>query len=114
MGIGKTPSLATTQGSETHPQIALDKQEIEGNYSSSSESESMSGSGDMYNNGGLLEPEREIGTSQVDAEAGKRREQMCSRAASDSCTLANHGGVFTSFEHTGAPPYFKANKEALS
>ena len=52
--------------------------------------------------------------SQSAIEAGKRREQMCSRAASDSCTLANHGGVFTSFEHTGAPPYFEANKETLS
>ena len=67
LGIGKAPSLATTQRSETHPRIALNKQEIEGSYSSSSESESMSGSGDMYNNGGLHEPEREAGTSQVDA-----------------------------------------------
>ena len=67
LGIGKTPSLVTTQGSETHPQKALNKQEIKGSYSSSSETESMSGSGDMYHNGGLHEPEREIGTSHVDA-----------------------------------------------
>ena len=45
LGIGKAPSLATTQGSKTHPQIAINEQEIEGSYSSSSEMESMSGSG---------------------------------------------------------------------
>ena len=67
LGIGKAPSLATTQGSETHPRIALNEQEIEGSYSSSSETESMSGSGDMYYKGGLHEPEREVGTSLVDA-----------------------------------------------
>ena len=67
LGIGKAPSLATTQGSETQPRRALNKQEIEGSYSSSSESKSMSGSSDMYNNGGFHEPEREVGTSQVDA-----------------------------------------------
>ena len=47
LGIGKAPSLVTTQGSETHPRTALNEQEIEGNYSSSSEMESMSGSGDI-------------------------------------------------------------------
>ena len=67
LGIGKAPSLATTQGSETHPRIAINKQEIEGSYSSSFEIESMKGSGNMYNNGGLHEPEREVGTSRVDA-----------------------------------------------
>ena len=67
LGIGKAPSLATTQGSETHPRIALNKQEIEGSYSSSSKTESMSGSGDMYYKGGLLEPEREVETLHVDA-----------------------------------------------
>ena len=67
LGIGKAPSLATTQGSETHPRIALNKQDIEGSYSSSSETESMSGSGDMYNHGGLHEPKREVGTSHVEA-----------------------------------------------
>ena len=65
--MGKAPSLATTQGSETHPRIALNKQEIEGSYSSFSEMESMSGSGNMYNIGGLHEPEMEVGTSHVDA-----------------------------------------------
>ena len=67
LGIGKAPSLVTTQGSETHPRIALNKQEIEGSYSSSSETESMSGSGNMYYKGGLQEPEREVGTLHVDA-----------------------------------------------
>ena len=67
LGIGKAPSLVTTQGSETHPRIALNEQEIEGSYSSSSETESISGSGNMYYKGGLRELEREVGTSLVDA-----------------------------------------------
>ena len=67
LGIGKAPSLATTQGSETHPRIALNKQEIEGSYSSSFETKFMSGSGNMYYKGGLHEPEREVGTSHIDA-----------------------------------------------
>ena len=49
LGIGKAPLRAPTQGSGTHPQIAQEEQAIEVGISSSSKSESMSGSGNMYN-----------------------------------------------------------------
>ena len=67
LGIGKAPLLAPTQGSGTHPRIAQEEQEIEVGNSSSFESKSMSGSSDMYNYDGHHEPEKDVGTSQVDA-----------------------------------------------
>ena len=67
LGIGKAPSLATTQGSKTQPRISQREQEIEVDNSSSFESDSMSGSGDMYNFDKRYEPEKGVGTSQVDA-----------------------------------------------
>ena len=68
LGIARAPSRAPTQGSGTQSRIAQDEQEIEAAYSStSSESESMSGSSDMYDQGGPREQAQGVGTSQVDA-----------------------------------------------
>ena len=67
LGVVRAPSHAPTQGSGTHPRIAQEDQEIEVSNSSSSKSESMSGSGNMYHIEGHQEQERDVGTSQVDA-----------------------------------------------
>ena len=67
LGIGKTPLCAPTQGSGTHPRIAQEEQEIEVGNSSSSKFESMNGLGNMYNYDGHHQPEKDVGTSQVDA-----------------------------------------------
>ena len=67
LGIGKPSSLATTQGSEAQPQIAQREQEIEVDNSSSSKSESMIGSCNMYHLDKLYDTQKEVGTSQVDA-----------------------------------------------
>ena len=56
VGLDRAPSRAPTQGSKMQSRFAQEEQEIEANYSStSSESESMSGSGDMYDQGGPRE-----------------------------------------------------------
>ena len=67
LGIGKAPSRTPSQGSGTHPWIAQEEQEIEVGNSSCFEFESMSGSGNMYNYDGHHKPEKDVGTSQVDA-----------------------------------------------
>ena len=68
LGIARAPSRAPTQGSGTQSRRAQDEQEIEAAYSStSSESKSMSGSGDMYDQGSPQERAHGVGTSQVDA-----------------------------------------------
>ena len=67
VGVVKASSCAPTQDSGTQSRIAQEEQEIEANYSSlSSESESMSGSGDMYDQTGLHNQARDVGISQVD------------------------------------------------
>ena len=68
VGLDRAPSRAPTQGSRTQSRFAQEEQEIEANYSSTSfESESMSGSGDMYDQLGPHEQAHDEGTSQVDA-----------------------------------------------
>ena len=68
VGLDRAPSRAPTQGSRTQSRVAQEEQEIEANYSStSSESKSMSGSGDMYDQPGPQEQARDVGTSQVNA-----------------------------------------------
>ena len=67
LGIGKAPLRAPTQGSGTHPPISQEEQDIEVGNSSSFESESMSGSGNMYNYDGHRKPKKDVGTLQVDA-----------------------------------------------
>ena len=66
--LDSAPSRAPTQGSKTQSRVAQEEQEIEANYSStSSESKSMSGLGDMYDQLGPQEQAQDVGTSQVDA-----------------------------------------------
>ena len=68
LGRTRAPSRAPTQGSGTQFETTQDEQEIEATYSpTSSESDSMSGSGDMYDQMGPHEQAGGVGTSQVDA-----------------------------------------------
>ena len=53
LGLDRAPSRAPTQGSQTQSRSAQEEQEIEALYSSSSsKSDSMSESGDMYDQRG--------------------------------------------------------------
>ena len=55
VGVAKALSRAPTQGSGTCSQVVLEELEIDAIYSSSFESDSLSGLGDMYDHMGHQE-----------------------------------------------------------
>ena len=67
VGIAKAPSLAPTQGSGTQARKVSEEQEIDlVDSSTSSESDSMSESGDIYDPMGQHDQAQDVGTSNID------------------------------------------------